>query len=262
MNIQNYLDVAIEAALKTGKNLESNFGNVKHFTKKADEEEKGINIVTKFDKEAEKDLAERLLKYDNTVGFHGEEFGEIKKGEKMWLVDPIDGTAHYVRGIPVCTTMISLVDQGEVLVSVIYDFLRNNLFSATKNGGAFLNSKPIHVSKRSLKDAYICLESKLETEEERQIFFNLRKHAVVITQATSGYEYALVAQGKLDGRISINPWARIWDFAAGCLLVKEAGGTVKNIGKDTYEYTNMDIIATNPVIYRELNSGILTNTKS
>lgn len=255
MNIQNYLSLAIEAALKTGKNLESNFGNVKHFTKKDDEEEKGVNIVTKFDKEAEKDLAEILLKYDNNVGFHGEEFGEIKKGEKMWLVDPIDGTAHYVRGIPVCTTMISLVDQGEVVIAVIYDFLRHNLFSAIKNAGAFLNSKPIHVSKRSLKDAYICLESKLETEREKHIFFNLRKHAVIVTQATSGYEYALVAQGKLDGRISINPWTRIWDIAPGCLLVKEAGGIVKNFGKDSYTYTNMDVIATNPVIYKELTSA-------
>lgn len=251
MKTSPYL-IAVETALEAGAILKKHFGKLAITNNKGS---KGVDVVTKLDTEIENFIADKLNKYDSSIGFRGEEFGERNKSNKIWLVDPIDGAAHFVRGIPFCTTMISLVENGEVVLSVINNFITGELFTAEKNKGAKLNGKSIHVSNRTLSESYISFESKLESEISLKAFGVLRDKCVLIQTISCGYEFGLIATGKIEGRICVDPYGKDWDFASGSLLVSEAGGIVKNIGKNTYDYKDHNFLATNKVIYDELTEG-------
>lgn len=245
--------IAVETALKAGNILKEHFGKVEISNIKSD---KPVDVVTKLDTDIENFIAEKLNEYDSSIGFVGEEFGERKRSNRFWLVDPIDGTAHFVRGIPFCTTMISLVEDGEVVLTVINNFISNELYAAEKNKGAKLNRKPIHVSNRSLREAYISLETNIKQEKNLKTFLSLREKKCMMFQTINcGYEYGLIAAGKIDGRICLDPFGKDWDYAPGSLLVSEAGGIVRNIGKTNYDYRDHNFIATNKIIYGELTKG-------
>jgi len=175
-----------------------------------------------------------------------------EKNNKFWLVDPIDGTLPFVRGIPVCTTMVALIENGEVTFSAIYNFVTDTLFLAEKGKGAWENDTRIHVSDRSLYSAIIKFETIRESDTYDGFKKRLYTKAIPFDTIVAGYEFCLVASGKIDGRISLNPYGKDYDFAPGSLLVSEAGGIVKNIGSDTYDYRNTDLIATNEKIYQEI----------
>lgn len=244
------LSIAVETVLEAEKILEKHFGKVEITNNKSN---RPVDVVTKLDTDIENFIAEKLRKYDSSIGFVGEEFGERKKSNRLWLVDPIDGTAHFVRGIPFCTTMISLVESGKVVLTVINNFITKELYTAEKNKGSKLNGKSIYVSKRSLKEAYISFESDIKYEKNLKIYLALKdKRCIIFQTINCGYEYGLIAAGKIDGRICVDPYGKDWDYAPGSLLVSEAGGIVRNIGKDTYDYKDHNFIATNKIIYNEL----------
>lgn len=243
---------AKKIAQLAGDTLIKHYGNVEISHIKSD---LAADVVTKLDTDIEMFIADALEKHDASIGFRGEEFGERKNSNKYWLVDPIDGTAHFVRGIPYCTRMIALIDNGEVVLSVIYNFVTKELFEAEKGKGTKLNGKTIHVSNRTLKDAYLSVESNLSTPQNVETFLALKKKSIFFHTVNCGYEYGLVASGKIDGRICLNPFGKDWDFAPGSLLVSEAGGIVKNIGKSSYDYQNHDFLAVNKEVYKELTEG-------
>lgn len=247
----DYYEV-IKAIQEAGEILRKHFGNIKPVKSKS---EFAVDVVTALDTKVEQFLLDRLKRAYPSIGFIGEELGVKEEAEKKWLVDPIDGTSHFVRGIPFCTTMIALIDKGEVEFSIIYDFVRKDLYVAEKNKGAQLNGKPIWVSDRSLKEAYIAVETNLDYEKNLTQLKLLREKCIILTTINCGFEFGLVASGKLDGRICIDPYGEDWDFAAGALLVSEAGGVVANIGKKTYDYRNHNFLATNKVVYEELITG-------
>lgn len=246
------LDIASTAVVKAGEKLKKHFGNISIDRNKGD---RFVDVVTKLDIETENFLASEFQKFDPSIGFYGEEFGVRSKGNKYWLVDPIDGTAHFVRGIPFCTTMVALVENDIVTTSVIYNFVTGELFTAQKGLGATLNGKEIKVSSRSLKDAYMSVETNIHKDENLKIYRKINEDCIVMNTVNCGYEFGLVARGKLDGRISFDPYGKDWDYAAGSLLVEEAGGIVKNVGKDSYIYSNHDFLAVNPQVYADLTSG-------
>lgn len=249
----SHYDAVVKTVKEAGEILLKYFGRVDAVNNKSGS---GSGVVTKLDIEIEKFIADRLQKHDPSIGFVGEENGVFHlEGEKYWLVDPIDGTAHFIRGIPLCTIMIALIDKGEVVLSVIHNFVTNELYSAEKGKGAKLNDKPIYVSNRTLKEAYISVESKLEKVKDVEIFMNLKKKSTLFHTITCGFEFALIASGKFDGRICFNPYGDDYDFAPGSLLVSEAGGIVTNIGKRTYDFKNHNFIATNKIIHEELTNG-------
>ena len=254
MNKESDYYEAIEAIRESGEILRKHFGNINPLRSKSDF---AVDVVTALDTEIEEFLTDRLKQSYPSIGFRGEELGVKQDAEKVWLVDPIDGTAHFIRGIPFCTTMTALVDKGEVVFSIIYDFVRRDLYTAEKGKGAQLNGNPIKVSCRPLKEAYIAVETNLEYPKNATRYISLRKKCVTFTTINCGFEFGLVASGKIDGRISMDPYGEDWDYAAGTLLVAEAGGVVANIGQKTYNYRNHNFLATNRVIYEELTASTI-----
>lgn len=217
------------------------------------------NIVTEMDIKIENYTKAELSKAYPDIEFVGEESGGNRQAKRFWLMDPIDGTQHYVRGLPFCTSMLALIEDGVVIFSAIYDFINDDMYWAQKGAGAFCNDKRLQVSDRTLKDAYMCWEMRLEKEENRQVYFGLFKKTHLVKTICAGWEFVMIASGKLDARVCFDPYGDVYDYAHGCLLVSEAGGIVTNIGSDSnnYDYSNLNFIAGNPVIHKELvDSGL------
>ena len=251
--LEQALDITRKAVLEVATMVKPYFGNVETLTK-GDGSSIG-GVVTELDREAEQYLAQELGKFSPDVGFRGEEFGVQSDKPTTWLVDPIDGTAHFIRGLPFCTTMVTLIENGTVVMSVIHDFVRDDTYWAIRGKGAFCNDKPIHVSDRTLKQGLLSFETRLaQTDNYHKYLETLEKTAIIAT-INCGYEFAMIASGKLEGRIGLDPYGMDWDFAPGSLLVTEAGGVATNIGRTSYDYKNHDYIITNAVVHAELTSG-------
>ncbi len=218
------------------------WGNVNSF------KNKGVNeadVVTEIDGQVEEFLKQELKAIYPDIGFVGEESDGDRNVATFWLVDPIDGTAHFIRGMPFCTTMLALIDKGEVVFAVIYDFINNIVYHAEKGKGAYKNDTPIRVSGRVEGDFYFGHEIGLKKEENLAFYLRFREMGMPFNCIAAGFEFAIIADGKLDGRICIDPFGKDYDFAPGSLLVSEAGGEVHNIGKEDYDYTNLNFLAGN-----------------
>lgn len=235
------------------KRLQPHYGNVEFKQK----QNTYYDVITRLDTETEDFIAGKLAKLDSSIGFFGEESGRRSTGEFSWLLDPIDGTHHFIRGLPFCSVMLCLVDGKQVLLSTIHHIAGGDWYSAIRGQGARKNCKEkLTVSDRSLHQAQISFE--INTEQSAQngkLYLALDKKTVLIHSITCGWEYSMVAEGKIEGRISKDPWGSIWDFAPGGLLVSEAGGVVANIGSTEYDYKNFNLIATNPTVYKQLTKG-------
>ncbi len=213
------------------------------------------DAVTEIDQAVEKYLKTELAKIVPEASFVGEEYGGDRTSTMFWLIDPIDGTGHYIRGIPFCTTMLALIKDGEVIFSIIYDFINDDVYHAELGKGAYKNNEKMSVSKRGAGAAYLSFEIKSQKEENKVLLSEVRKRANLIHLLCAGYEFLLVASGKIEARIVYDGFGKDYDFAAGTLLVSEAGGVVKNFKSDTYDYTNLNFIASNKEIYEVLLGG-------
>ncbi len=242
----------IDLVITAGQKLKKNFGRVEVLGYKTTY---SSSAVTKVDKETEAFLKGNLKKLYPDVGFKGEEFGGSEKQKKFWLVDPIDGTGLFVRGLWGCVTMLALIEDEEIVFSVIYDFILDKLYQAQKGRGAFLNNKPIKVSRRNLSQALIYFESKLATKKEIDTFLALDKKCNVLGNYPAGIHFSLTAEGKIEGRVCMNPYGEDYDFAPGQLLVQEAGGVVANIGSSSFDFRNLNFLAVNKEVYKDLTKG-------
>jgi myo-inositol-1(or 4)-monophosphatase len=240
-------NMAQKALREAGVELRQNFGKSAHTTKAH-----AGDIVTELDRKTERYLANQFKAFDPAIGFRGEEFGVHAAADTTWLVDPIDGTAQFVRGLAFCTSMVALIHEGQPVIGLIYDFVRDEMYSAIKGEGAFCNDEPIKVSDRPLDNGFVSLESNLTLPGNADLALKLQRRTVVFRTINCGYEFSMVASGRIEARIAKDPYGEDWDFAPGSLLVQEAGGIVTNLGATTYDYKNHDYIAANPVIYQEL----------
>lgn len=220
----------------------------------AQKDDSAVNVVTEADVRVEAAVAAELAKRYPDIAFVGEEGGG-EVCERFWLMDPIDGTAHYVRGLPFSTTMLSLIENGEVRFGAIYDFVHDRMYHAEKGRGAFMNGEPIRVRERSLAASYFDWESRIEKADNLALMERLWGKTILMHTICAGWAYAMIASGKLDGRINVDPYGKDYDYAPGSLLVAEAGGVVANIGSTTYDYRNHSFIAANPAAYRDLTEG-------
>ncbi len=236
--------------LAYGDELRAGYGKIAHETKAH-----AADLVTELDRKVEQGLAEALRAFDSTIGFRGEEFGVQSKSDTTWLSDPIDGTTHFVRGMPFCTSMLALIDEGEAVLSIIYDFIGEQVYWAIKGEGAYCGETKLKVSDRPLSNSIIGFESNQGIPANLKLRQQLRERTNFLQTLSAGFEFAAIASGKIEGRIAKDPYGKDWDFAPGTLLIKEAGGIVTNLGKKTYDYTNHDFLALNPVVYKELTEG-------
>ena len=211
--------------------------------------------VTELDVRTEEFLRDELAKAFPGIPFVGEETGGDRTAPTHWLCDPIDGTAHFIRGLPFCTTMLALVEDGTVTASVIYDFVGDVFFHAVRGGGAFRDGQSIRVSDRTLNHSYLGWETHLAKPENLETHMRLSDASSFFKTMNAGYEFTLVATGKIEGRLCFDPWGKDYDFAPGTLLVQEAGGIVANIGSRDFDLRNLNFLATNPRVFKELTEG-------
>lgn len=246
-------DKIIEIVRSTRKFSTPYFGQAGVESYKGD---KGVDVVTQVDCEIEEFLKSELQNIMPDISFVGEEFGGDRNADRFWLVDPLDGTGCFVRGLPYCTTMLALIENGQVIFSVIYDFMHDDIYYAELGKGAYRNGEKIRVSNRVLKKSYLVCETNTNAEEEnRKLLLSLRERSTLIHHCASGYDFVLIATGKIDGRLVYNGFGKDYDFAPGTFLVSEAGGVVKNFKSDRYDYKNLNFIACNQNIYEELIKG-------
>ena len=228
----------IKAAEKASKSVIRDFGEVE----KLQVSKKGPrDFVTKTDKLVEKIIIDELSKSKKNYSFLSEEIGSIKNKdrENIWIIDPIDGTTNFLHGIPHFAICIALESDQEIISGLIYDPIKDEMFFAEKNKGAFLNNHRLRVSKKnSIED---CLFS---SNHEGVKFCDLNMRY----SGCAALDLAYVASGRLDG--FFHNKINLWDIAAGALLVEEAGGIVNNI-KD-YKNDDINIRAASSVIYDEM----------
>jgi len=238
ISISSNLNIMIKAAEKASKSVIRDFGEVE----KLQVSKKGPrDFVTKTDKLVEKILIEELSKTKKNYSFLSEEVGSIKNKdqENIWIIDPIDGTTNFLHGIPHFAICIALQSKNEIVSGLIFDPIKDEMFFAEKNKGAYLNNHRLRVSKKnSIED---CLFS---SNHEGVKFSDLNMRY----SGCAALDLAYVASGRLDG--FFHNKINLWDVAAGKLIVEEAGGIVNNISE--YKVNNIDIRAASSVIYDEM----------
>jgi myo-inositol-1(or 4)-monophosphatase len=237
------------------KLLESQ-GNIEHHLK----DDK--SVVTEMDTFVEEKLKEAMEKLDPSIGFGGEEGGVDFSQPTFWLADPIDGTDAFIRGLPFATSMIALIDNGQPVFSLIYNFTMGDFYIAIKGHGATVNGHPLHVSDRNIDHAWVMLKMTEDTPGALQVAEDLSHKVNRIRRfAGAGFDYHSIASGSMDGLIQFHGHGHEWDFAPGVLLVQEAGGRVANLGSDMYNYRIFNHIAANPVIFDALMEFMETKTR-
>ena len=234
ISISANLNIMIKAAEKASKSIIRDFGEIE----KLQVLKKGpYDFVTKTDKHVEKILIEELSKTKKNYSFLTEETGVIKNKDKenTWIIDPIDGTTNFLHGIPHFAISIALKSKEELLSGLIFDPIKDEMFFAEKNKGAFLNNQRLRVSnKNSLEE---CLFS---SNNEGVKFSNLNMRC----SGSAALDLAYVASGRLDGYFQNK--INLWDVAAGTLMINEAGGIVNDI--DKFDVNKIDIKASSAAI--------------
>jgi myo-inositol-1(or 4)-monophosphatase len=186
------------------------------------------DYVSEVDKLAEAEIIRELRRAYPRDAILGEESGQIGKSRNVWTIDPLDGTHNYLRGFPHFSVSIALVENGEPVVGVVYDPLRDELFTASKGDGAFLNDRRIRVGKRDNLGGAL-LVTGFPYRQRRHLDAQMAMTRALLNEAedirrtgSAALDLAYVAAGRVDGYFEIGLYA--WDMAAGCLLVREAGG--------------------------------------
>lgn len=241
-----------EVIRKTRPMLLPYWGNVEGSKKARDE----YSLVTELDLAIEQYLREELEKIEPETAFVGEESGGSRDAERFWLCDPIDGTLLFSRGLPFCTVQLARIERGTVTFSVIYDFLNDVLFHAVRGHGAHRNGERIRISEREPERSIIILETKLHHEPQNILRAEkIEDRIQVMRSLVAGYEFTMVATGKVEGRVCVDPWGKDYDYAPGSLLVEEAGGIVATIGSSSYDFRDPNMIAASPAAFRRLTEG-------
>ena len=238
ISVSPNLNMMIKAAEKASKSIIRDFGEVE----KLQVSKKGhYDFVTKTDKYVEKILIEELSKIKKNYSFITEETGSIKNKDKdnIWIIDPIDGTTNFLHGIPHFAICIALKSKDELISGLIFDPIKDEMFFAEKDKGAYLNNQRLRVSKKSSLDD--CLFS---SNHEGVKFSNLNMRY----SGCAALDLAYVASGRLDG--FFHNKINLWDIAAGILLVQEAGGIVNNINK--FDKNKIDIKASSAAINEKM----------
>ena len=237
-SISPNLNLMIKACEKASKILIRDFGELENLqvSKKGP-----TDFVTNSDKKTEKVLINELTKNKKKYSILSEEIGFIKNDDNdyIWVIDPIDGTTNFLHGIPHFCISIGLKFKDEIISGIIFDPIKNEIFYAEKNQGAFFNNHRIRVSKRKNLDECLFATNKnglSSTDLNARIF------------GSAALDLAYVASGRIDGYFQNG--LNLWDIAAGTLIVKEAGGIVNNY--DLEKTNNIKVVASSENINQKM----------
>ena len=237
-SISPNLNIMIKAAEKASKVLIRDFGELE----KLQVSSKGpSDFVTNSDKKVEKIIIEELTKTRKNFSIIGEEIGEFKNSDKenYWIIDPIDGTTNFLHGIPHFAISIALRKNEEIISGLIFDPIKNEMFYAEKNNGAFFNNQRIRVSKK--KKIEECLFATGGKNEINNTLNNRRSGSAAL-------DMAYVGAGRYDGYFQKD--LNIWDIAAGIIIVKEAGGKINDINCSTIK--DHQVLAASNAVYEKM----------
>lgn len=244
------IETAIEAAQKGGEVL------LKHFETELEHEIKDDkSFVTKADRESETAILEVLKSKFPEHAFLAEETGESgEKSEYMWVIDPLDGTANFVNGLPLWAVSIGLIKNGEAICGVIYNPLINLLVHAEKGKGLWCNGAPSHVSGQGKDAAMITAGVGKDpgVKDKLSAFFreSLKHIKTYRYVGSAALELAVLARGGTEGFLSFGNSK--WDYAAGALLVQEGGGKITDFRGNPWRFEENYFIASNGIIHNEL----------
>ena len=237
-SISANMNIMIKACEKASKIIIRDFGEIENLqvSRKGPKD-----FVTSSDKKVEKIIIEELKKARPNYSIISEENGSESNKDKnnVWIIDPIDGTINFLHGIPHFAISIALRSSDEIISGLIFDPIKNEMFYAEKNGGAFFNNHRIKVSKKNLlNDCLFATGGQINNNQD----LTLRK------SGCAALDMAYVASGRYDGYFQKN--LNLWDIAAGIILVKEAGGSINEI--DLNNNINIKVIASSANISPKL----------
>jgi myo-inositol-1(or 4)-monophosphatase len=250
------LNFAIQTAREAGHLLAERFGRALQVTNKSE-----LDLVTESDLASERLIIERIKTYHPRHAILAEESGVSATAERdqgsewRWIIDPLDGTTNYAHGYPCFCVSIGLEHEGKMEVGVIYDPMRDELFTAERGAGASLNGRRIQVSPRTnLSSALLCTGFPYDVRERSEFarhFANFIMNAQGVRRdGAAALDLAYVACGRFDGfwEEGLKPW----DVAAGTLMVEEAGGRVSNYAGEPLSIYKPPIVASNGLLHEEM----------
>jgi myo-inositol-1(or 4)-monophosphatase len=247
------LNIAVKAARRAGNIIVRASDNLDALTVR----HKSLNdLVSEVDRAAEESIIETLRSAYPDHAILAEESGATGDSEHVWIIDPLDGTTNFLHGFPVYCVSIALAHKGVVQHGVVYDPTRNDLFTASRGGGAFLNERRIRVARRDrLIDCLLATGFPFRMFDHVDAYVAMmkdfmQKSAGIRRPGAAALDLANVAAGRMDGfwEIGLSPW----DMAAGALMVQEAGGLVGDLQGNEGWLESGQIVAANPRIFPQM----------
>ncbi|MGB5287881.1 MAG: inositol monophosphatase family protein [Ignavibacteriaceae bacterium] len=246
----------IKISREAGELIKNAFGKTHSVEFKTNE----LNLVTETDKASEKLITDFIRKRYPSHGILAEEGSEMNpaKGEAeyLWVIDPLDGTTNFAHGLPIFSVSIGLQKNGETIAGVVYDMMRNVIYSAEKGSGSFENGKRISVSKNeNLGHSVLVtgfpynIKENPDKASERFVAF-LKQARAIRRLGSAAIDFCYVAKGVFDGfwEVSLHPW----DICAGKLIVEEAGGFVTDFDRNEIDIYSKRILATNRLVHQKM----------
>lgn len=253
------IEKIILIAKEAGEVLRDGFG--KNFS--IEYKTNASNLVTEYDKKCEKLIIDFIRKEFPTHSVLAEESGNhYYDDEFLWIIDPLDGTTNFAHGLPIFSVSIGVMKKGELICGVVYDVMRDAIYSAEKNSGSFCNEKKLKVSDNDvLRNSVLVTGFPYNIAEnpdkafERFIEF-VKKSRAVRRLGSAAIDLCYVAEGVFDGfwEVSLNAW----DIAAGKLIVEEAGGIVTDFYNNPMNIFEKQLLASNGKVHKQMIEVLLS----
>jgi myo-inositol-1(or 4)-monophosphatase len=245
------LNIAVRAARNAGNII---VRAMEHIERLNITEKSENDFVTEVDKAAEKEIIRTIHNAYPSHAIMAEESGLQGEGDFQWIIDPLDGTTNYLHGFPQFAVSIALKNKATIEQAVVYDPLRQELFTASRGRGAHLNDRRIRVSsRRNLDGALLGTGFPFKQQEDLETYLATFKALFPMTAGirragSAALDLAYVAAGRLDGfwELGLNPW----DIAAGALLLEEAGGFISDFAGNQNFMESGNVVAANPKIQK------------
>ena len=253
MALHPLVNIAVRAARRAGEVMmraANRIDQLKISTKSPND------FVSEVDQQAEREIIHIILKAYPDHSILAEESGDHEGGEYQWIIDPLDGTTNYLHGFPQYSVSIAVRHKNRLEHAVVYDPLKDELFSASRGAGAQLNSRRIRVSQAAgIEGALLGTGFPFKDQRNLDVYLETLKAMIVPTAGvrragSAALDLAYVAAGRLDGfwELGLKPW----DMAAGLLLIQEAGGMVSNIDGGVQLLDSGNVVAGNPKVFKDM----------